>query len=509
MSEYLKIKFKNLEPVRVADDSTSQSGQTVTLRYIPGTALRGVVVNELAQRASACKENFESIKKSLLSTKVRFLNAYLTDGDRELLPSPKGFYEDKTQQQKKKEIDNVVCKGEFEEGKKRAALGRFCYMEGDCLSYYQVHTGSDLKIKINDEKQNVFRHEYICAGYTFTGYIAVDDSLLKNIIKSVFDKDFVVGNARFAGLGKCRVISCEYTDQLPYEEYMPTQDQEKECYMMLLSNTVMRDENGEICGLDWGSLAEKMGVSELQAAFCATSTIDVKGHNRKWGTKIPSAIMYEQGSVFHLAYSGTLTTDNMRVLCDRGIGIRLNEGFGRILFLKEYEKIRYKEEQELAREKKDVKERQYKEDEATLAVIARCYYRNLLERKTNAYVVEHPLPKGKLANSQLGVLESFTTAYKYEPQEAKRLIEQYLEHALDKEKNSSVQKERKSIEELSKYINKILHTKLEDILSVNTRKKESVMGIAKDDLINKDEILRWKLALITKMIRYDNKREGV
>ena len=40
MSIYLKIVFKNLEPVRVADDSTSQSGQTVTLRYIPGTALK-------------------------------------------------------------------------------------------------------------------------------------------------------------------------------------------------------------------------------------------------------------------------------------------------------------------------------------------------------------------------------------------------------------------------------------------------------------------------------------
>lgn len=53
------------------------------------------------------------------------MNAYLTDGERELILLPKGFYEDKTEQKGKKKIDNV-------------------------------DTGSDLKIRINDEKQNVF-----------------------------------------------------------------------------------------------------------------------------------------------------------------------------------------------------------------------------------------------------------------------------------------------------------------------------------------------------------------
>ena len=140
-------------------------------------------------------------------------------------------------------------------------------MDKECIYYYNVDTGSDLKIKINDEKQNVFRHEYICAGYTFTGYIAVDDSALRDRIKRVFTESFVVGNGRSAGLGKCEVISCEYTDRLPYEEYLPNVQQENECYMMLLSNTVMRDANGELCGLDCDALAEKMGVTGLKIAF--------------------------------------------------------------------------------------------------------------------------------------------------------------------------------------------------------------------------------------------------
>ena len=178
MSIYLKIVFQNVEPVRVADDSTSQNGQTVTLRYIPGTALRGVVINKLAQ-----EKDFEALKKSLFSSNIRYLNAYLTDGDRELIPSPKGFYEDKAECQGRKPLNNVVVNGEFDEGKKRASLGRFSYIDQGCIYYYNVDTGSDLKIKINDEKQNVFRHEYMCAGYTFTGYIAVDDNTLRDRIK--------------------------------------------------------------------------------------------------------------------------------------------------------------------------------------------------------------------------------------------------------------------------------------------------------------------------------------
>jgi len=502
MSEYLKIVFQNLEPVRGADDSTSQSGQTMTLRYIPGSALRGVVVNALAQES-----DFETIKKILLSTEVRYLNAYPADGEKELIPSPKGFYEDKAEKQGKKEIDNVVVNGEFEEGKKRASLGRFCRMEGDSVSYYNVDTGSDLKIKINDEKQNVFRHEYICAGYVFIGYIAVEDRVLGDRIRKVFAEDFVAGNARSAGLGKCRVISCDYVDGLPYADYLPDEDQERECYMMLLSNTAMRDENGELCGLDCRKLAEKMDVTDLEIAFCSTSTVDVKGYNRSWKTKIPSAVMYEQGSVFHLKYNGTFTREKMLALCGRGIGIRRNEGFGRVLFLKGYENIRYKEAVKYGRKTDIAVRERYAEDRETLKIAAGCYYRNLLEKKMNEYVVEHPLPKGKLAGSQLGILDSFATAYKYKPWEAKSSIEKYLEHALDKEEGSNIQKARNSIATLKNYVHQVFGTDLEILLSVSTKQKESVMGISKSELVTEEEALKLKLELITRMIRYENKRE--
>ena len=71
MTEYIKYQIKNIEPLRIADDSTSQNGQTTTLRYIPGTTIRGWIINQLAKRA-----DFENLKKDLFSDNVRYLNAY-------------------------------------------------------------------------------------------------------------------------------------------------------------------------------------------------------------------------------------------------------------------------------------------------------------------------------------------------------------------------------------------------------------------------------------------------
>ena len=110
MAEYLRYVLKNIEPLRIADDSTSQNGQTVTLRYIPGTTIRG---------------------------------------DKELFPSPKGFYEDKTTTVGKKKLENVVVNGELTSGNKRASLGRFCYLDGDCIHYYFIVILKKLKADRN------------------------------------------------------------------------------------------------------------------------------------------------------------------------------------------------------------------------------------------------------------------------------------------------------------------------------------------------------------------------
>ena len=508
MGRYLRYVLKNVEPIRIADDSTSQSGQTMTLKFIPGTTIRGLVINALSRR-----KDFDEIRQALFSSDVRYLNAYVSREGKELFPSPKGFYEDKSEAQGKKRIENVVVEGAFREGLKRAALGRYACIEGDTVRYYGVDTGSDLKIKINvsEEEQNVFRNEYITPENFFTGYIAVERPELEEAIKGVFDKMVILGNARSAGFGKCRVVSSEYVDKIPYEELMPGDDRKDSCYMMLLSNLTMRDENGEICGLNLKQLETLMGVEHLSVKYCATSTVDVRGYNRTWGIHTPSVTMYEQGSVFHLVYEGTLSAERMKAIADSGIGIRKNEGFGRVIFLDQYENVMWKVKGEEKMEGKSVSAADrcaeaHREDAEVLKLAAGSYYRNLIRKKMREYVVDHPLQKGALGSSQLGRLEAFTTAYKYDPVTGKKAIEQYFSHAVEKEANRKTQKARGSVKGLVREVRKVFDADLDGLLGLEIG--DIVMRVDKKELLTEEEVYRLKMKLLTELIRYDNKKEG-
>lgn len=510
MQKYIRYQIENIEPIRIADDSVSQLGQVETLRHIPGSTMRGYIVNSLAKDS-----DFPSIKAKLFSNSVRYLNAYLSVKEKELLPSPKGFYENKEIIEGRKEIENVVLDGKFTEGNKRASLGRYSYIEDGTIYYYGVETNSDLKIKVNlendGEKRNVFRNEYIMPGHIFVGYIAVDDQVILERIKKLFARDLYLGNARSSGLGRCKVISCVETDKLPYAEYAMDEDMTGSCFMMLLSNTAMRGEYGENEGLNLSLLQKKMGVENLEIVYCSTSTVTVSGYNRTLKSKTPSLHAYEMGSVFQFKYNGVLTADKARMLMDEGIGVNRNEGFGRILFLKDYGKIRYK----MAGNKGTFvasEEEKEEEDDEIIKKIAENYYRKLLRKAMVQYVVNNPLKKAGINNSQVGMVESLISSNKYQPNQAKKVLEEYFAHANKKEDNIKVQQNRASIKGFGKTVLDILNTPLAKTiksgLSEEQKKalRDTYFGLDANTLLTAEE-MKLKLEFLLMLIRYDNKKE--
>ena len=521
MTKYIKFVFKNKEPLRIADDNSSQSGQMITLRYIPGTTIRGYIVNQLVR-----ENDFEKIKKDLFSNYVRYLNAYISMENQELIPSPKGFYEKKVMKENDKLV-NIVVKQADLNGKKRAALGRYCYFDQNRIHYYNVETGSDLKIKINleeGEKQNVFRNEYIEPGYLFTGYIAVDyktekddseekEALIERI-KSVLHDEIILGNARSSGFGKCEMIDCEITDELPYQSFVADTDQVGECYLLLLSNTTLRNQQGELCGFNEDTLAaleKKLHVKNLQIAYCSTSITTVRGYNRTWGVKIPSTVAYEQGSVFHLKYEGTLTVETIRELSDAGIGIRRNEGFGRVLFLKDgYEKINLKQSEEYfaSTVEKESLPVMNSEDEKLICIAARSYYKDMLQRGLQKFVLENDGKFSDISASQLGMLDSVITAYQYNPEQAISSLRKHLSESNKREENNRIQKQHNSLQEMRDWIeNDILKKKIEDIAGFKGKNEGYIMGISTSELLPEDEEKQMKLKLILDLIRLNNKGE--
>lgn len=526
MTKYIKFVFKNKEPLRIADDNSSQSGQMITLRYIPGTTIRGYIVNQLVR-----ENDFEKIKKDLFSNYVRYLNAYISMENQELIPSPKGFYEKKVMKENDKLV-NIVVKQADLNGKKRAALGRYCYFDQNRIHYYNVETGSDLKIKINleeGEKQNVFRNEYIEPGYLFTGYIAVDYKTEKNDseekealierIKSVLHDEIILGNARSSGFGKCEIINCEITDESPYQSFVADTDQVGECYLLLLSNTTLRNQQGELCGFNediLAALGEKMHVKNLQIAYCATSITTVRGYNRTWGVKIPSTVAYEQGSVFHLKYEGTLTVETIRELSDAGIGIRRNEGFGRVLFLKDgYEKINLKQSEEYFANtvEKEPLPVMNSEDKKVICIAARSYYKAMLQQGLQKFVLkkkEELSDDIRTSASQLGMLDSVITAYQYNPEQAISSLRKHLSESMKREENNRIQKQHNSLQNVGKLIeNEILNEnkKIEDIAGFKGKNEGCIMGISTSELLPEDEEKQMKLKVILDLIRFNNKGE--
>ena len=67
MAVYLNYLLENTEPLRIADDSTSQMGQTLSLDYIPGSTIRGFVINKLAGSVKLSEIKKRLVEKDTLA----------------------------------------------------------------------------------------------------------------------------------------------------------------------------------------------------------------------------------------------------------------------------------------------------------------------------------------------------------------------------------------------------------------------------------------------------------
>lgn len=510
MSKYLKYTIQNTTPVRIADDETSQHGQTDTLRYFPGSTIRGYVVTQLSKNT-----DFENVKRTLFSGDICFLNAYPCIKGHETIPSLKGFYEDKKEIEGKKLLNNVI-REDVKPGFKRASMGRFCYLEEDCICYSDVGVGEDVNINTGREadKKNMFRSRYIQKNQTFSGYILFQDGVSDELIRQIagtLEGTMYLGNRRSAGYGACVCTQKEIEQGLPYKNLRVAKGGEY-LYMVLLSNTVMRDQFGELTGLCLEDLAERLGCDSLSIERCATSTIEVHGYNRMWQGAVPSAVMYEAGSVFKLHASAPVSEEKLRELEASGIGIRRDEGFGQIVFLQDFTQLRCK----LAVSFSEKQNRSIpsfgkrKDNENDLKIAATGLVMRRLEEAMDRYIITQKESQNptydlsQISSSKKGLVLSMCQQLCYQPVDAKIQILEFVKHEDEKNSKRKNHDGKRRPDVLCRYLTDILEGDLFQLVGVEW-KNQCVMGIPLGEVLSKDRMIQYKLDLMIRQLRFDNR----
>ena len=501
--KYLKLYLNNVEPLSISDASTSQAGQSNVYKYIPGSTIRGFVISKLAQN----KELFEKHKKALFYGDVRFQNAYpvIDNGKNELIPSPKGFYEDKKADGN---LQNVVVDGTFSDGMKRAGLGNFCYLDKDTVRYCSIDVSSAMQVKVNDSEQNIYRSSYIVPGCSFYSYIFVKDEesgeLCQEIKRLFDDTEIFLGQNRNNGYGKC-LCKIEEAGGMQIWNHA-CKDTENSVYMLLLSDAVMRGQDGEYVGLNLCELEDLLGVKDLKIEHCSTSSVTINGYNSTLGIKTPSIPMYEKGSAFKLSYNGQPDAERIKKLMEQGIGERKEEGFGCVLFLDHnYEKLNKKEKIEeteyLALQPSFGNFSSGNNDQEVLRIIARNYYRKLIEDAAQKKISQNRAKGSSAVGNYLSAL--LTSKYEADLESKLRSL---IEHNQEKEDGTKIHKDFGSDKEIRKIIKDAIDkpTRIGEKLGVENN---SVMGFKINELFSEAEFRRFCANYLIDILRDSLKKE--
>lgn len=328
-TNFIHYKLHNILPIQITDLKHSDDNNYSSNKYIPGSAIRGMVLSELAENMP---EWFEENKTELLKD-VYFLDAVPNPTKYTPLPSINGFYEDK----KETKFVTVLKDGKFEAGLKRAKLGNFCAPVDNKIVCWGCKTDSNIRIKRGNEDKQLFNVQYIEKDQYFEGYVIIKNPKLSQNISKVFLNDIWIGADRYAGMGLCNVSDLKAVKELKWLKeygYSKQKELEKDLYLIAISPFTMLNKFGEPCGLDLEFLAEKIGVSKIEVLYSSTSVSEYMGYNRTWGCFQSSMGMYNRGSVFHISCDKVPDINLLLNLQKKGLGIRKEEGFGQILFLR-------------------------------------------------------------------------------------------------------------------------------------------------------------------------------
>ncbi|MFN8443269.1 MAG: hypothetical protein U0175_21010 [Caldilineaceae bacterium] len=339
----LLLTIKLLQPLLLAAPAAGEENSAVSLDYIPGSVLRGALVERFRQGNPEANLLDNALARQLFfSNEVRYLNGYLADrnGVRSL-PTPASWVVEKESSlDPNATIYDLILQdpAELEEPKSWNAAYSWLEVEtnssdkvevtitpGKVKRQPQLHNTSAVRFVKRESDSNLFRYEALAADQRFAAVILCAGESLANEVRSLLtSKEFVLGRSRSAGYG--RVIIEQAKTPSTWSEYEPMgETDEEQIVLTLLSDLILRDPTH---GCYTTNLPAALGIAlEPKCAFVSTDVTG--GFNRSWGMPLPQCPFLRAGSVW--VFNGNDDVRKQLLALEKtGIGERRNEGFGRI-----------------------------------------------------------------------------------------------------------------------------------------------------------------------------------
>jgi CRISPR-associated protein Csx10 len=332
-----------LEAPCLVPDRQVEPNSARTLRYIPGSALRGAVVTALANNGAG----EELVREVAASGKIRFLNAYPATEEGRSLPVPVTWRRKKDPLLEDHETDGYTWDllDEIRDEKPVGTEQREPfkgYFTGSRSLYRPVkpaivsntHQSRDRETGITvKEETQVFVYEALAPSQAFQGCIALKgvDAGVKASIEEALRSGILIGRSalsQYGGSPTVEIIS-NLDSSSEHLAITGTVRAGTELVVRLTSHAVLRDPTTgqhDPWRLE-AELKEALG-EDAEVLAVSVNAAGAHGHNRLWRARLPELPAAAAGSVALIRTKKNMDEDDIRRLQKAPIGERTEEGKG-------------------------------------------------------------------------------------------------------------------------------------------------------------------------------------
>jgi len=352
---YMVMEINNLEPLKIGSNGNKVNQVEPCKDYIPGSTIRGAIINILIKNGIFNEDTKYSILENL-----ECYNAYPYVNDILYTPTPINLRVNKHDWRfcKINRKEKICLCDAFNDSSINNDSSVKNYLE-----YPLVAAVDNKKLKgisINKEykfhhnkfksRENIFRYQAISEGYKFRGIIKIvmnsnssfkiDKNLQEQIQKSFANElKLYIGGSKGSGYGLCslRCVGAKqsYKDIKSVlglnENKNENVNPDDELKIFCLSDCLFRDEYGILINyIPIEYFKNEFGKVELESKIIQSTVTE--GFNSKWRARYPKEITVKAGSVFvyrlEEKFEHEILLKKIEKFESTLLGMRKQDGFG-------------------------------------------------------------------------------------------------------------------------------------------------------------------------------------